>query len=105
MIAFAGDALICVFQEFANGGLDDLLLNGMKSVDPCYRAIYCADILRGFKFFDLSTHIGISQGEMTVAFLGGYNGSWTYLVNGPCISQLSSCIDDAAPHHVVVTQE
>lgn len=105
VIAFAGDALICVFQQYANGGLDDLLLEGMKSIDPCYRAIYCADILREFKFFDLSTHIGISLGDMTVAFLGGYGGAWTYLVNGNCISQLSSCIEDAAPTHVVVTKE
>lgn len=105
VIAFAGDALICVFQEFSKGGLDDLLLDGMKTIDPCFRAIYCAEILRDFNFFDLSTHIGISSGDMTAAFLGGFNGSWTYLVNGPCISQLSSCIEDAAPHHVVVTRE
>lgn len=105
VIAFAGDALICVFQEFSNGGLDDLLLDGMKTIDPCFRAMYCAEILRDLNFFDLSTHIGISLGDMTAAFLGGFNGSWTYLVNGPCISQLSSCIEDAAPHHVVVTRE
>lgn len=103
-MAFAGDALICVFQDCEDGG-DEWLEDNLKAIDGCFRALHCADLLRELKVFDLSTHIGISKGAMTLAFLGGHNSFWTYLINGPCITQLSSCIEDASPHHVVVTKE
>jgi hypothetical protein len=109
VVAFAGDALICIFQD------EEIPLNNLetfqkqpsslKSIDCCFRALHCANMLRDVNFYDLSTHIGISVGEMKIAFVGGHNGSWTYLLNGPCISELSHCIEDAAPHHVVVTQD
>lgn len=106
VIAFAGDALICVFQDYMDIFADDEVFeDNLKAIDSCFRALHCADLLRELKVFDLSTHIGISKGEMTLAFLGGHNGSWTYLINGPCITQLSSCIDDASPLHVVATKE
>ena len=32
---------------------------------------------------------------LTLAVLGGYMDEWTYIINGPCLAELSHCIDDA----------
>ena len=36
--------------------------------------------------------------------LGGHRNEWTYLLNGECISELSSCLDDAGPREIVTTE-
>lgn len=112
VIAFAGDALICIFTDSKSKkkGEDELQQEkkegkSLHKVDACFRALHCANILRSVQFIELSTHIGISYGEMKMAFLGGYNGQWVHLMNGKCLSQLSSCLDDASSQMVVVTEE
>ena len=83
VIAFAGDALICVFP-IADG--EDVKFE-LKKV--------C----------QLASHIGVSCGYMSMGILGGHENKWVYLMNGACISEISSCIDDAGPGEVVVTNE
>lgn len=97
MIAFAGDALICVFLDQHEQDQHDL--------SGCYRAIQCACILRGIRTNKLSAHIGVSYGEMKIAFLGGLHDQWVYLLNGACVTELAGCIEDAGPQQLVVTQE
>lgn len=41
---------------------------------------------------------------MSVAFLGGYNGQWVYLLNGKCLCELASCVEEAASQTVVCTK-
>ncbi|RYH31453.1 adenylate/guanylate cyclase domain-containing protein [archaeon] len=102
MIAFAGDALICVFVNKTSFLSDDC--KDLANVDAGFRALHCANILRTVQFGDLSTHIGVSYGELYLAFLGGHNGQWVYLLNGQPVPLLSSCVEDALPHTVVVTE-
>jgi hypothetical protein len=54
---------------------------------------------------ELSTHIGVSYGEMRLVFLGGHNGQWSYLVNGTCLSELHECLEHASSQMVVITEE
>ena len=61
MIAFAGDALICAFRNSAEG-----------IAESCFRALQCAHVLRQHKTAYLSTHIGVTCGEMQIALLGEY---------------------------------
>lgn len=110
VLAFAGDALICVFASRSastDNELDDILQlednSNLKNIDGCFRALHCANILRKVNLFDLSTHIGISYGDMKLSFLGGHNGMWSYIVNGQCFSELSACIEDATTQNVVLT--
>ena len=39
--------------------------------------------------------IAVTTGMLTLAVLGGHMSEWTYIINGPCIVELSTCIDDA----------
>lgn len=99
VISFAGDALICVFTSI-------LAVDATKEEhekDYCCRAIHCAHALRNHYTDQLTSHIGVSCGNMSFANLGGYKQSWVYMVNGACIPELSQCIDDASSKQVVVT--
>lgn len=48
-------------------------------------------------------HIGLSFGKINVAVIGGHDNIWSYLVNGECVSEISSCVDDAGPNEIVIT--
>eukprot|EP01038_Epipyxis_sp_PR26KG_P014054 gene14054-18852_t len=119
VIAFAGDALICVFLP-SDCFMSNLVLQSQsndsnsaneKSMisDCCYRALQCACSLKDYEYStaatSLKTHIGVSFGKMTMAMLGGLNDQRVYLMNGHCVSELAECIHDAEPMQVVVTAE
>eukprot|EP00981_Chlorochromonas_danica_P015276 scaffold11522_cov239-Ochromonas_danica.AAC.3 len=111
VVAFAGDALICVFLDSPENDDDEQGFEEEKANSEhrsaCYRAIECACVLRAHKekkTSQLSAHIGVSYGEMKIAFLGGLHDQWVYLLNGACVSELAGCIEDAGPQQVVVTQ-
>lgn len=101
MIAFAGDALICVFLDkppsedaIEEEDESDIVFPGAskpKTVNACYRALQCACVLRSHKTKYLSAHIGVSYGEMSIALLGGVNNQWVYLMNGAVTFLSLSC--------------
>lgn len=103
VVAFAGDALICVFQDTHDAANENS--KGSQAMENCcYRALKCACKLREHKTNKLSSHIGVSYGEMKLALLGGVHDQWVYLLNGSCVSELADCINDAGPKEVVVTR-
>ncbi len=103
MIAFAGDALICVFKNTVPEDRDGCKAKEIE--DCCFRAMQCGCILREYRTEHLSTHIGISYGELKVGILGGYRDRWIFMLNGECVSELSSCVDEAKSGQLVVTKK
>ena len=97
MVAFAGDALLCVFY----GDRDDF--GGLIDSNYCLRALQCAINLRNHRDDHLATHIAVTSGDITLAVLGGYNDEWTYIINGPCMTELSKCIDAAGSQEIVAS--
>jgi hypothetical protein len=104
VVAFAGDAIICVFPAMA---ADEVFTNEYQMVQfyNCLPALKCAMTLVQFRTEQLSTHIGISCGRMTFGQLGGFNDHWNTLLLGKCIYDLSKCIDDAKSQEVVITEK
>jgi hypothetical protein len=102
VIAFAGDALICVFQDTPDSDMrnEDRILKQ----NCCFRALQCACILRTYSTKQLSSHLGVSYGDMKLALLGGLNDQWVYLLNGECVSELADCINAAGPKEVCATK-
>lgn len=127
VIAFAGDALVCVFKD--PGATDDSVspFSGIEEVPDAnvdmgstmgrkryinskdnatskyfLKALYAALCLVCCETAELTAHAALSCGEMSIAALGGYQDEWTYLLNGSCISELA-CINDAKAKEVVVT--
>jgi class 3 adenylate cyclase len=104
VVCFAGDALICVFRD-----LGELQKDTTNVSDPdqnyCLRALQCACELRKHQIsnntYHLDCHIAVTVGKITLAILGGYNDEWSYIINGTCLSGLSTCIEDAGPKQVV----
>ena len=105
VVAFAGDALICAFPgtapSFSSSPNEPNNING----ECCLRALLCACELSKYENKNLSTHIGVTFGEMNFAMLGGLNKQWVYVLAGDCVSELAKCINDAGPKEVVCTKE
>ena len=95
VVCFAGDALICVFRASP-----DLT----KDQNYALRALQCACELRKVHNKHLATHIAVTVGELRFAVLGGLNNEWSYVLNGPCTYELSTCIDLAGPRQVVASR-
>ena len=102
VISFAGDALICIFPELTEVGSNENDVIKSRQI-CCLQAVQCAKILTGFYTNELTAHVGISYGPMSMAKLGGYDNQWVYLMNGGCISSISSCVDDAKSRQVVIS--
>lgn len=95
VISFAGDALICTFvneDQFFDESEDHTERPPDRAVmkECCLRAMQCALELKDHHTKDLTAHIAVSNGKMSFATLGGNNSEWVCLLNGPCISDLSS---------------
>lgn len=122
VIAFAGDAVICVFEDDHrnngnnnNGKNDDGKNDDEKNHDSKEhsggRAVCCARELTEEvpKMFAssparLSAHVALSWGSMSFATLGGpISSHWAFLLNGNCVTELHSCINDAAIGEIVIT--
>jgi hypothetical protein len=107
IIKFAGDALVCLFAN------SDLIapknarksVNSTGMVDVVLQAMMCAHAIRGVKTDTLSVHVAMSCGEMCFGILGGVENRWECLISGPCIHQLSDCLDDAPSTQAAITPE
>jgi Adenylate and Guanylate cyclase catalytic domain len=106
VVAFAGDAIICVFCATSCGPESSISPYGQAPPLSAYalKAFRCAAILKEFTTTQLSTHIGISAGDMKFAMLGGLDDKWAYILNGECIFQLDACIRDAGAKQMVATK-
>eukprot|EP00981_Chlorochromonas_danica_P003669 scaffold681_cov173-Ochromonas_danica.AAC.32 len=80
VIAFAGDALICVFAEEDE---EDSTEQSEKSekINCCVRALVCASLLCQDQSHHLSTHVGISYGNMSL-------GPKEVAANSACIEKI-----------------
>jgi hypothetical protein len=103
IIKFAGDALVCVFAEekFSTCSLSEKKAN--IPLDVLIRAMMCAKEVRGARTDRLTVHVGMSCGEMCFGILGGVENRWECLISGPCIHELSDCLDDAPSMQAVMT--
>jgi hypothetical protein len=107
IIKFAGDALICIFTDLEQADRLSELCEGKStgsvSVDVILRAMMCATTIREVRTDRLTVHVGMSCGEMCFGILGGVENRWECLISGPCIYQLSQCLDDASSMQAVMT--
>eukprot|EP01032_Pedospumella_encystans_P031191 gene31191-35207_t len=133
IIKFAGDAIICVFSsdntlnagmrppsassprsyaetdEFvpSSGFHDPVADNSVPSsisAEVVLRVMHCAKLLTEVQTDKLTVHVAMSCGEMCFGILGGFENRWECLISGPCIHQLSKCLDDAPSKHAVMSR-
>jgi class 3 adenylate cyclase len=74
------------------------------STDAVLRAMHCANLLRDVQTSNLTVHVAMSCGEMCFGILGGVEDRWECLISGPCIHELSDCLDDAPSKTAVMTK-
>jgi len=81
--------------------------SSFASISPevVLRAMHCARMLREVQTEKLSVHVAMSCGEMCFGILGGFENRWECLISGPCIHQLSDCLDDAPSKTAVISPE
>jgi hypothetical protein len=75
------------------------------SPDVVLRAMHCAHKLRDVQTEKLSVHVAMSCGEMCFGILGGYENRWECLISGPCLQELSDCLDDAPSKQAVISND
>lgn len=93
VIAFAGDALICVFPQ---KNYEDLC-------ECCRRAIICGLRLKKIESLNLTAHIAISFGNICFGKIGGWRNEFVSMISGDCLTELSACIADASSKEAVIT--
>lgn len=69
------------------------------------RALKCALAVRNHCTHELTSHIALSCGNMTISALGGFNGQYIFLLNGSPIPELKSCIEAAKSKDVIITEK
>ncbi len=133
IIKFAGDAIICVFSSdktltagmrpasassprndaeadeilFLSGFRDHVAATNIPSTispEVVLRVMHCAKLLTEVKTDKLTVHVAMSCGELCFGILGGFENRWECLISGPCIHQLSGCLDDAPSKHAVMSR-
>lgn len=87
VIAFAGDALICLFHS--SHRLD-------------VSAVVCAFELKDCASSGLTTHAAVVKSTLTVAILGGFDDRYSYLVGGTCLHTLGRCLDAVKSSQLVI---
>ena len=102
----------CGFGSFELG--DSIVMNNAQSsvklgilvnAEVILRAMHCAQELREIQTEKLSVHVAMSCGEMCFGILGGFENRWECLISGPCIHQLSDCLDEAPSKQAVISAE
>ncbi len=68
------------------------------------RVMHCAKLLTEVQTDKLTVHVAMSCGEMCFGILGGFENRWECLISGPCIHELSGCLDDAPSKHAVMSR-
>jgi len=74
------------------------------SAEVVLRVMHCAKLLTDVQTDKLTVHVAMSCGEMCFGILGGFENRWECLISGPCIHQLSGCLDDAPSKHAVISR-
>ncbi len=74
------------------------------SAEVVLRVMHCAKLLTEVQTDKLTVHVAMSCGEMCFGILGGFENRWECLISGPCIHQLSGCLDDAPSKHAVMSR-
>jgi hypothetical protein len=117
IIKFAGDAIICVFlpQDDATTpkgqgssiGTSPKIRSRSAQLNSFAQMVLgaceCALELREVEIDGLTVHVGLSCGEICFGVLGGYENRWECLISGPCIEELSQCLEDAPSRQAVCT--
>jgi len=97
VIAFAGDALICVFQSKMS--TDDDHLHSKTSPEATghtgLAAIACAKDICGTILNGVQIHCGLTYGTMCAAILGGYRSQYAVILNGKCTEEIGQVLDTA----------
>jgi len=75
------------------------------SAEVVLRVMHCAKLLTEVQTDKLTVHVAVSCGEMCFGILGGFENRWECLISGPCIHQLSDCLDDAPSKEAVMSNE
>ena len=71
----------------------------------CASALQCSLQLNELRTEVLTTHVGITCGDMQFSSLGGYQNKWYFVLTGEIITMLSSCMDDEPSHQVCVSSD
>ena len=89
----------------SRGSVKPSVVGKEVTADVVLRAMHCASVLREVQTDKLSVHVAMSCGEMCFGILGGVDNRWECLISGPCIHQLSACLDDAPSKTAVISKE
>ncbi len=99
VVKFAGDALLAVWKDATPLDLTLLASSCALNIQQKLQNYSPADGV------SLTMRIGLGQGELVAAHVGGMRGRWEFVVTGTPVTQASLAEIRAAPGQVVVSAE
>jgi class 3 adenylate cyclase len=104
VIAFAGDALICVFRPKVIADDDNIATSTDEQIGhKGLAAIACAKEICNTILNGVQIHCGITYGSMCAAILGGFRSQYAAILNGKCTEEIGQVLDSAGPNEVVIS--
>jgi hypothetical protein len=69
------------------------------------RAVLCAHLahVSCSSIGEIKAHSAIVYGDISVSIVGGYDNVWAYILTGPCMLSVSSCLEASQAEEIVIT--
>jgi class 3 adenylate cyclase/tetratricopeptide (TPR) repeat protein len=100
VLCIAGDAFLCYWPTATPGDLGETALRAAQAGIAIQARLHGRDAGRGHRF---ATRIGLSAGELAIAFVGGVGGRWELIVDGPALHQAADAERACLPGEVVLS--
>ena len=100
VLCIAGDAFLCYWPARTPEDLGESALRAAQAGIAIQSRLHGRDAGRGHRF---ATRIGLSAGELSIAFVGGVGDRWELIVDGPALHGAADAERVCPPGEVVLS--
>ncbi|MEK7862038.1 MAG: adenylate/guanylate cyclase domain-containing protein, partial [Chloroflexota bacterium] len=100
VLYIAGDAFLCYWPAASRDALGETVLRAAQAGLAIQARLHERDAGRGHRF---ATRIGLSAGELSIAFVGGVGGRWELVADGRALHEAAEAERASAPGEVVLS--
>jgi class 3 adenylate cyclase/tetratricopeptide (TPR) repeat protein len=100
VLCIAGDAFVCYWPAAAPGDLGESTLRAAQAAIAVQARVHGRDAGRGHRF---ATRVGVSAGDLAIAFVGGVGNRWELILDGPALHQAADAERRCPPGEVFLS--
>lgn len=99
VLCIAGDAFLCYWPAASSDALGETALRAAQAGVAIQARLHGRDAGRGHRF---ATRIGVSAGELSIAFVGGVGGRWELIADGRALHEAADAERACTPGGIVL---